>query len=137
MNTNSPSNSRPALDTFACVNERCTLYEQKGQDNLTVRKTYGKDGIRYLRCRCCGAEFSERKNTALWNTKVSEEKAVEGGGVAGFEVGEGGFDLVDQVFIGHRDTSLPVGVDRRVEAILIEITAKDSEKSTPQLFRNF
>lgn len=76
MNTNSPTNSRPSLDTFACVNERCTLYGQKGQDNLTVRKTYGKDGIRYLRCRCCGAEISERKNTALWITKVSEEKAV-------------------------------------------------------------
>ena len=76
MNTNSPTNPRPALETLACVNERCTLYGQTGQDNLTVRKTYGKDGIRYLRCRCCGAEFSERKNTALWNTKVAEEKAV-------------------------------------------------------------
>ncbi len=76
MNTNSPTHSRPALDTLACVNERCTLYGQKGQGNLTVHKTYGKDGIRYLRCRCCGAEFSERKQAALWNTKVAEEKAV-------------------------------------------------------------
>ncbi len=76
MNANTPTNSRPALDTLACVNEGCTLYGQTGQDNLTVRKTYGKDGIRYLRCRCCGAEFSERKNTALWNTKVAEGKAV-------------------------------------------------------------
>ena len=39
-------------------------------------KTYGQDGIRYLRCSKCGAEFSERKNTALWNTKVAEDKAV-------------------------------------------------------------
>jgi IS1 family transposase len=76
MKTNSPTHSRPALETLACVNERCTLYGQKGQDNLTVRKTYGKDLIRYLRCRCCGAEFSERKQTALWNAKVAEEKAV-------------------------------------------------------------
>ncbi len=76
MNKNSPIHPRPALDTFACVNEGCTLYGQKGQDNLTVRKTYGKDGIRYLRCRCCGTEFSERKATALWNTKVAEEKAM-------------------------------------------------------------
>jgi IS1 family transposase len=52
------------------------LYGQKGQDSLTVRKTYGKDGIRYLRCCCCGAEFSERKQTALWNTKVTEDKAI-------------------------------------------------------------
>jgi IS1 family transposase len=76
MNKTSLIHSRPALDTFACVNEGCTLYGQTGQDNLTVRKTYGKDGIRYLRCRCCGAEFSERKHTALWNTKVAEDKAV-------------------------------------------------------------
>jgi IS1 family transposase len=76
MTTNSPTNSRPALHTLACVNESCTLYGQKGQDNLTVRKRYGQDGLRYLRCRCCGTEFSERKNTALWNTKVAEEKAV-------------------------------------------------------------
>ncbi len=76
MNTNSLTHSRPVLETLACVNERCTLYGQKGQDNLTVRKTYGKDAIRYLRCRCCGEEFSERKQTALWNTKVTEEKAI-------------------------------------------------------------
>jgi IS1 family transposase/transposase-like protein len=52
------------------------LYGQKGQGNLTVRKTYGKDEIRFLRCQCCGTEFSERKGTALWNTKVSEARAV-------------------------------------------------------------
>src|SRR5882672_2276022 len=76
MKTNSPTHSRPALETLTCVNERCALYGQKGQNNLTVRKTYGKDAIRYLRCRCCGAEFSERKQTALWNTKMAEGKAV-------------------------------------------------------------
>ena len=76
MNTNTPTKPRPQLETLACVNERCELYGQNGQQNLTVRKTYGKDAIRYLRCCRCGAEFSERKNTALWNTKVAEEKAV-------------------------------------------------------------
>jgi IS1 family transposase/transposase-like protein len=76
MKTTKTTQTRPQIETLACVNEQCELYGQAGQDNLTVRKTYGKDAIRYLRCRCCGAEFSERKNTALWNTKVSEEKAV-------------------------------------------------------------
>jgi IS1 family transposase len=76
MKTNSPPNPRPALETLACVNERCALYGPLGQNNLTVRKTYGKDEIGYLRCRCCRQEFSEPKNTALWNTKVLEEKAV-------------------------------------------------------------
>lgn len=76
MNTNTPPKPRPQLETLACVNEGCELYGQAGQNNLSVRKTYGKDAIRYLRCSCWGAEFSERKNTALWNTKVTEEKAV-------------------------------------------------------------
>jgi IS1 family transposase len=75
MNTNTPTPTRPPLGTLACVNERCDLYGQKGQNNLTVRKIYGKDAIRYLRSRNCGAEFSERKATALWNTKVAEDKA--------------------------------------------------------------
>lgn len=52
------------------------MYGQPGRNNLTVRKTYGKDEIRYLRCTCCRSEFSERKGTAVWNTKVREEKAV-------------------------------------------------------------
>lgn len=41
-----------------------------------IRKVYGCDQIRYLRCRCCQQEFSERKNTALWNSKIPEEKAI-------------------------------------------------------------
>jgi IS1 family transposase len=41
-----------------------------------VRKVYGADRIRYLRCRVCRAEFSERKQTALWNAKVPEAKAI-------------------------------------------------------------
>jgi len=76
MKTTKTTNTRPQLETLACVNERCELYGQSGQANLTVRKIYGKDEIRYLRCGACGAEFSERKNTALWNTKVVEDKAV-------------------------------------------------------------
>ena len=43
---------------------------------MSVRKIYGKDQIRYLRCQICQKEFSERKNTALWNTKIREEKAI-------------------------------------------------------------
>ena len=76
MNNNISTNTRPQLETLACVNESCEYYGQAGQNNLTVRKIYGTAGIRYLRCRSCGEEFSERKQTALWNTKVSEEKAV-------------------------------------------------------------
>ncbi|MCA9955070.1 MAG: hypothetical protein H6657_32355 [Ardenticatenaceae bacterium] len=43
---------------------------------MKIRKVYGRDNIRYLRCRGCQQEFSERKNTALWNSKIPEAKAV-------------------------------------------------------------
>ena len=66
---------RPDLDTLACVNAECHLFRQAGHGNLVVRKTYGRDALRLLRCRRCGEEFSERRGTALFNTKVSEAKA--------------------------------------------------------------
>lgn len=67
---------RPDLDTLACVNAECPHFGQAGQSNLVIRKVYGRDAIRLLRCRSCGEEFSERRGTALCNTKVSEAKAV-------------------------------------------------------------
>jgi IS1 family transposase len=68
--------TRPPIESLACVEPDCDLYGQPGQGNLTVRKVYGRDKLRYLRCNRCRGEFSERKGTALWNTKVCEAKAV-------------------------------------------------------------
>ena len=67
---------RPPLESLACVNSECPSYGQACQSNLVIRKTYGRDHIRYLRCRSCGVEFSERKNTPLWNSRIRESKAV-------------------------------------------------------------
>jgi hypothetical protein len=67
---------RPQIETLACPYEDCQLYSSKGAGNLTVPKVYGKDEIRYLRCRACSREFSERKRTALFNTKIEEKKAL-------------------------------------------------------------
>ena len=66
---------RPPIASLACVNHECPSYGRAGQGNLKVRKTYGPDQIRYLRCRSCAGEFSERKNTPLWNSKIGESKA--------------------------------------------------------------
>ena len=66
---------RPDLATLACVNADCQHYGRLGQGNLTIRKVYGQDGIRLLRCQSCHEEFSERRHTALFNTRVSEAKA--------------------------------------------------------------
>ena len=69
--------NRPEISSLACVVPECELYGQAGKGNLRVRKVYGQDKIRYLRCSCCAQEFSERKNTALWNTKIPEARAIE------------------------------------------------------------
>ncbi|PON12185.1 transposase, partial [Candidatus Entotheonella serta] len=42
---------RPDLDTLACVNAECHLHRKTHQGNLGVRKVYGRDAIRLLRCR--------------------------------------------------------------------------------------
>jgi ribosomal protein L37AE/L43A len=68
--------NRPPLESLSCVNADCEQYGQSGQNNLIIRKIYGKDQIRYLRCRGCGEEFSERKLTGLWNCKIPEERAI-------------------------------------------------------------
>ena len=66
---------RPDLDTLACVNPECQLFHRPGQAKLTVRKVYGHDCLRLLRCHTCGEEFSERRGTALFNTKLPEATA--------------------------------------------------------------
>jgi transposase-like protein len=69
--------TRPPLASLACVNPNCEYYGQPGCHNLSIRKEYGKyERIRYLRGTHCREEFSERKNTALWNCKLPEQKAV-------------------------------------------------------------
>jgi transposase-like protein/IS1 family transposase len=67
---------RLPLERLACVNHECKSYGKSGLDNLYVRKHYGRNKLRLLRCRCCGSEFSERKNTPLYNCKLPEKKAV-------------------------------------------------------------
>ena len=69
--------ARPDLPTLACVNTECQLFGQSGQDHLVIRKVYSRDRLRLLRCRRCGEEFSERRGTALFNTKLPESKAEE------------------------------------------------------------
>jgi hypothetical protein len=64
---------RPDLTTLACVHPACQRFRLTGQDNLTVRKVYGQDRLRLLRCRTCGAECSARRDTALFNTRIAHK----------------------------------------------------------------
>src|SRR5919106_5859204 len=75
MSSKENAMTRPALTTLACVNADCQHYGRPSQGTLTLRKVYGKDSSRLLRCKGCHEEFSERRHTALFHTKVSEAKA--------------------------------------------------------------
>ena len=68
--------ARPDIHMLCCMNKECKLFNKAGAGNLRIRKIYGADKIRYLRCLSCGEEFSERKHSSLFNTKISEAKAV-------------------------------------------------------------
>ena len=66
------------INEFCCLNEKCLDYGKKGVGNIVVHNMYGKsDEIRMLKCKTCGSYFSERKNTALYNCKLQEDKAFE------------------------------------------------------------
>ena len=65
---------RPDLATLACVNAECQLFRRTGANNLVIRKVYGHDSSRLLRCRPCGEEFSEQRGAVLFNTKITESK---------------------------------------------------------------
>jgi len=50
---------------------------RRGAGNLTVCGHFGKrQPIRLLYCRSCRARFSERKGTALFNSRLPPDKAL-------------------------------------------------------------
>jgi len=64
---------RPLEELF-CVNPDCADSGRPGAGNLCVRPTKG--GLwRVLACSSCKTEFSERKGTPLWGTKMPPERA--------------------------------------------------------------
>ncbi len=66
------------INEFYCLNEKCSDYGKKDSCNIIVHCKYGKQkGIRMLKCKTCGSYFSERRNTALYNCKLQENKALE------------------------------------------------------------
>jgi transposase-like protein len=65
------------LKSFCCQHPSCPDYGRRGLDNLRVAFRTGplKDR-RVLACRTCQQRFSERKGTALYRSKLPEEKAL-------------------------------------------------------------
>jgi transposase-like protein len=57
------------------VNPSCADRGQPGRGNLSVRVGKGRGRWRVLRCSTCKKEFSERKGTPLWGTRMPPDKA--------------------------------------------------------------
>lgn len=64
------------LEELCCVNAECADSGRRGHGNLTVRKGKGAGRWRVLRCSTCKAEFSERKGSALWGTRMDPKTVV-------------------------------------------------------------
>ena len=61
---------------LVCVNLKCEYFGVKGQENVMVRRRYGIDQIRFVRCRQCREEFSERRGTPLFDLRLSLGKII-------------------------------------------------------------
>src|SRR5579859_5193637 len=65
------------LKNFCCQNPECPDYGQRGRDNLRVCFRNGPHKERrVLACTTCQKRFSERKGTALYRAKLSDDKAL-------------------------------------------------------------
>lgn len=65
------------LSAFCCQNERCAQFGKKGLDSIYQHGwTNRAKTIRNLRCRACQDEFSERKGTVWYQSKLPREKAL-------------------------------------------------------------
>jgi IS1 family transposase len=62
------------LDSFVCQTPHCPDFQQSGRQNITLRRFYGSDKRRLLRCRTCGTTFSETKGTPYWGSKLPPER---------------------------------------------------------------
>src|SRR6266511_494007 len=114
--------ARPDIATLACLNPECQLFDQPGAGNLRVRKVYGQDHIRLLHCSQCKEEFSERRGTPLFNTKISEARATS----VIEHLGEG---------CGLRPTARLVKVSKDTVARLLKVAGRHAAKFHDQRVR--
>ena len=114
---------RPDLTTLACVNPECQRFRQAGQGNLALRKVYGRDRIRLLRCRTCCEEFSERRGSALFNTKLPEATAE---------------DVINHLDEGCsvRATARLIKVSKETVARLLRVSGRHAERLHKERVRN-
>lgn len=61
---------------IACPNQKCPQFGRLDGGNVYVRRAYGQDEIRFLNCRVCRFQFSERLGTPLFDLRIPKERIV-------------------------------------------------------------
>ena len=64
------------VSDLCCVNSQCPDRGKRGAGNLVCRKLFGKGRWRFVRCRTCREEFSERRGTAWFGVHLPPDKAL-------------------------------------------------------------
>ncbi len=63
------------VSSLCCVNSQCPDALKRAEGNLRfVRWTGKQKDIRFIRCRTCGAEFSERKGTPCFHAILPRQE---------------------------------------------------------------
>lgn len=107
----------------ACDNRKCPQYGVKGAGNITLRRRYGAEGIRFLRCLSCKQQFSERRNTPLYKFRLPKEKVI---------------DVVKHLAegVGNRKTARLTGVGRETVNRIVAAVGKHAKEIHDQLVQD-
>ena len=65
------------LGEFCCPNETCEDHGKKGQGNIILDHTYGKNKRNLLKCRTCNLRFSERRSSFSFGLHTQDTKIRE------------------------------------------------------------
>ena len=117
-----PAVTNERADDVACDNRKCSKYGVKGAGNITVRRRYGEEGIRFLRCVACKQQFSERRHTPLFKLKLARCKIV---------------DVVKHLAegVGIRKTSRLTGVARDTVGRILRAVGRHAKEVHDELVR--
>jgi LacI family transcriptional regulator len=65
------------ISDLCCVNSACPDKGKRAAENLGFVRWTGKNrNIRFVRCRTCDTDFSERKGTPLFDARLPEQEIV-------------------------------------------------------------
>ena len=111
------------VSDLCCVNCRCPDYGRRGAGNLVCRQVRGSSGIRFVRCRSCKQEFSERKGTALFAMHLPEQNAI----AVLKHVGDG---------CGVRQTARLVGISKDTVTRIVKRAGTHAKRFHDEMVRN-